>query len=315
MITLSHFTTFAENRISFPIREGFIPTNASVTVWKGWIWALVCCGDHFMDERGHYTPFPPGTPEDPERYSQQTVYLVRLAHNFKVVSAREIAVPQRPACEGETFRGFRGFDSARLFVWQGALWSAMCAMGTGARPGSQFFLARIEGENTDEPRFTDLRRVSTNPPKHAEKNWMPEVVNDQLRFHYRVGILADLEGNLTASDGWVDLLHLNGGSQVISNGYPRALCIAHHFEPREGTHLRRYLHYFVKLHDGRPEWASSPFTITNRPIEIVTGMAYHPDGRMMISYGREGASGDMPNQEMPFIATIRLSELRRRRFL
>lgn len=308
MKSLDSLPSFREYPIRFPLREGFIPTNASVAAMHpGFIFALVCCGDHFMDERGVYLPTPPGTPEDPERFSEQTIYLAELSPDLAVTSAFEVRVPpeSKPVPTGDTFRGFRGFDSARLFVWRDGLWSVMCAMGTGDRPGAELFVARIDGDQ-----FADIRRVIPHgEPTHAEKNWMPEVIGDEVRFHYRLGTLTNMDGTLTYPGGRADLARAGGGSQVIPYGDGR-LCIVHDFHARLGTFLRVYNHYFVRLDvDGQPLTISEPFTIRNKLIEIVTGMAYHPDGRLMISYGREDADAAMPHQEMPFIATIDPADL------
>lgn len=305
----SNFRTFVERRIEFPIREGYLLTNASIVVRNERIFAIVCCGDHWMDEGGFYQPYPPGTPFDRKRFSDQICYLVELGLDLSVLTAREIIIDpeDRPTPDplSITFRGFRGFDSARLFVWKGQLWSVMCAMGTGGNPGSELFLARIE-EGT--PRFTDIRRIKANGEwTHAEKNWMPEVRGGELRLHYRIGTTSDIHGNLTTA-GKQDYAHFNGGSQIIP--YPQgSMCIVHGFQQHTDSFRRDYWHHIVYFdRGGMPKSLSRPFHIAHEH-EIVTGMAYHPNGRLMISYGRSNADPDMPGQEFPFIATIQTNDL------
>lgn len=312
MITLDHCNTFAERRIEFPIREGYIATNISVAVHHGRIFGLVCCGDHWMDAGGFYRPLPPDFtgPLDPNRYSDQICYLVELGPNMDVLWSREVRVTTPPVPTGETFKGFRGFDSARLFVWRDALWSVMCAMGTGAKPGAELFLASIVGV---DPEFTNTRRILANGVEtHAEKNWMPEVRGDELRFHYRLGTIADIDGKLTDIGSRVICDHLNGGSQVIPAKHGLgSMCIVHGFAQIPDTFRREYWHQLARLDvRGHPIALSQPFHICNAPPEIVTGMAYHPNGKdVILSYGRGGAERDMPNQEFPFVATLSHHEL------
>lgn len=308
MIALNDFTTFRERPIEFPVRSGFIRTNASIAVRGNDIFAAVCCGDHFMDNTGHYMPVPPGTPFDRHRYSEQTVYLCNLdPDDLSVIWSQEIhlAPEDFPVLDGPTYRGFRGFDSARLFVWNRELHMTMCAMGTGGKPESALFMSGLTGH---PPSYLNLKRiVPILPfPSHAEKNWMPEVTADgSLRFHYHLGTIADPDGTLYHPGGRADLMQMHGGSQVIPYA-GGGLCIVHGFHPRAGTMLRSYVHYFVVLNAaGSPIHISEPFTITGRPIEIVTGMALHPyTGEVMISYGREGGDASMPDQEFPFVATL-----------
>lgn len=311
MIALDQLPSFQEHRIDFPVQPNFIVTNASVAVRDSQIFVAVCCGDHFMDERGHYMPIPPGDPPDRHRFSEQNVWLADLDHRLRVKWASEIKIPdaEMPQLAGETYKGFRGFDSARLFVWHRELWLTMCAMGTGAKPEAALFIGRID----DGPAFANIRRVKPilPYPSHAEKNWMPEIIGDELRFHYHLGTLAALDGTLTHPGGRADLMQLHDGSQVIPHD-GGGLCIAHGFHPRPDTFLRSYHHYFVRTNRaGSPVHVSDAWTIRGKHIEIVTGMAYHPNGRLMISYGREGAEETMPNQEFPFIATIDRTDLGR----
>lgn len=318
-MSLDSLPSFVEHRINFPIRDGFILTNASVVTRGRNIYAAVCCGDHFMNSEGHYMPYPPGEPFDRHRFSEQTIYLAELDADLNIVGSNEIYLDPAnvPVLEGPTYKGFRGFDSARLFVWHSDIWMTMCAMGTGATPEAALFMARIDNQSIQHrSRYQDLRRIKPILPfpTHAEKNWMPEVnvAGTRLRFHYHLGTLADPDGTLTHPGGRADLKQLHGGSQVIpyKDG---GLCIAHGFHPRPGTHLRRYLHYFVRTDsNGSPIAISEAFSLCNLQIEIVTGMAYHPDGgTLLISYGREHADARMWDQEFPFIAEISIKDLGR----
>ena len=312
MIRLSLLPSFKEKPVVFSVDDGFYLTNASVAVHDGQVLALVCGGDHYMDARGIFVPWPPGTREDNNRFSKMTVHLARFNPNdLELVSytaAIGLAPDQVPTPEGPTFKGFRGFDSARLFVWRDTLYMAACVMGTGGKPEAAFYMAEIE-EDSLGTRFADVRRIIPRlpAPSYAEKNWMPEVIGDELRFHYRLGVLSDPEGNLTEVG---NPLPPNGSSQVIpyKDG---ALCIVHEFVPVPGSFRRSYWHQFALLDKaGRPVKLSDRLCVAGLDPEIITGLAHHPDGkRIILSYGRGKKHGADRYQETPFLATLDLAQL------
>jgi len=303
------FSSLIEHPIKFPVRENYMLTSASVAVRNGEILASVSAMDHYINPKGGYWPLPTTANKPPIRAAFNTTYLAHFDHNLEVVSAQEVETPlsQIPTNGAHTFRGF---ESGRLAAWCGDLWMTLCTSGTGATPGAEFYFGRID-ENG--PRFADVRRIEAQPRVHAEKNWMPEVIGDELRFHYRLGTLIDLNGVKMPTGGRTDLEDWNGGSQVIpyKGG---ALCVVHTYEQVAGHPWRRYSRQnFIKLDAfGRPAILSQPFIIQRQQLEIVIGLAYHPDGkRLILSYGREDAeSADILRyQEQPFIATIDLEEL------
>lgn len=317
MIRLADLPSFMETSINFPMPNGQYLTNASVAVRDGQIFAAVCGGDHFMDERGIFIPWPPGTPEDPNRFSRMSVHLVTLNNDLDVIQTRVIETPdaQTPVVIGETYRGFRGFDSARLFVYKGELYCAMCVMGTGAKPEAAFYYSPIDTSLSERALFYDVKCIVPSlpegfPSSYAEKNWMPHIIDGKLRFHYRLGILADLDGNIEPNAGGFYVMDINGGSQVIPYG-DGAMCIMHQFYPVPNTYRRSYMNCLVMLDDGgMPVKICPQFSITGDDPEIITGLALHPDGeRLMLSYGRGSDTGIDRYQEKPFIATIDLADL------
>jgi hypothetical protein len=192
----------------------------------------------------------------------------------------------------------------------------MCVMGTGDRPEAAFYYSPMDGQMGENVTFYDVKRIRPKlpdhlPPSYAEKNWMPQVIDGLgLRFHYRLGILADTDGNLTPNTNGFVVSGLNGGSQVIRYG-AGAMCVIHQFHPLPNTYRRAYTNRLVMLDaEGMPLKICPEFTITGNDPEIITGLALHPDGeRLMFSYGRGSDSGPDRYQEKPYIATIALSEI------
>ena len=127
--------------------------------------------------------------------------------------------------------------------------------------------------------------------------------------HYRLGTIADVNGNLHHPGGRADLAQFNGGSQVIATK-DGALAVIHGFHKTD-TFLRRYFHFFVTFNEaGSPITISEPFTLTGQQVEVVNGLCAHPDGkRLVLSYGRMGADPSMPHQELAFTETIDPKEL------
>jgi hypothetical protein len=286
--------SFTEYRLAPRVMDNYIATNASVAVLDGQIFALIPAMDHWVNNEGRFLPLPPGSPEHRYRYAHNRTYLARLSTDLAVEYVTEIFtdVPATPW-------DFRGFESPRLFVWRGALWATLCTHGASNNPGAQSFIGRIDGAS-----FAEVRRVTAGFMQF-EKNLMPEVIGDDLRFHYRLGTLLPLDGVL-APIGRPDLAHFHGGSQVIpyKDG---GLCIVHHY----GENVNSSWQHFVTLDaDGRPQRLSEAFNFQR---DIATGIAYHPDGkRLMISYGRQDeTAGILRNQETPFIATVDIEELGR----
>lgn len=314
MILSEKCPSFAEYRIDFPVRSPLILTNASVAVRDNRIYAAVAAGDHFMCPDGIFRPTPPGTREHDGVFSRMEVFLAHLANDFSVVSVNEITMPPEnvPQIVGPTYRGYRGWDSPRLFVWLGRLFLSPCIMGTGAKPEAAIYLVEI-GED-GAPYYKRVERMRPIMPydTYAEKNWMPDTTDPtRLRFHYRLGTLAYADGTVWHPGGRADLAPFNGGSQVIPYR-DGGLAVVHGFH-KTSTALRSYFHFFVTFNAaGSPQVISEAFTLTGRQVEIVTGLAYHPDGkRVILSYGRMDADPIMTHQEFPFLATIDLADLRR----
>jgi len=305
------FKSTIEKPIRFPVKEGFMLTNASVMVRPGCgqIMASVCAMNKYLAPEGGFWPLPPGTPYE-HTDARNITYLAYFNHDLDVAMVREIATPPSatPTPTGKSFRGFRGFESGRLFGRNDQLWMTLCASGCGATPEAEFYMARID-EGKRVPAFTDVRRVIGDPAAPSEKNFMPDMTNGELRLHYRLGTLVNPIGGLVPlADARQDFAHLNGGSQVIPY-QDGGLCVVHAYTEDR----RRTWQHFAKLdRAGRPLGISDAFQLFGEGLEVVIGMAYHPDGkRVILSYGRDDPSaGPLALQEQPFVATIDLDELR-----
>lgn len=303
--------SFVERALNFPTPENFIATNASVAVSiYGNIYAIVNVIDHYLGEEGYFVPLSAW--HNPRKAATNLTYLVELTPDLSVKWAVEMAIETTPTPPWD----WRGFECPRLFSFMGAMFMTGCSSGTGDTPGAKFYMGRIDGGT-----IKDIRCLEPENPEHAEKNWMPEVVGDELRFHYRLGTLLDSDGKLLWKTGGLSFLgDLHGGTPVIPyTGTERpheggTLCIVHGYHPVPGTYRKVSRQHFVRMdQDGVPRGISPAIEFgSDSRLEIATGMAYHPDGkRLIVSYGRANADELMPHQERPFLATFDIAELGR----
>jgi len=262
--------------LNFPVHTGHFLIGCSCTTFRGRLVASAWANDHiYVPTKARYENYvaPPGTPVRPGYVnSDRPPYLVQLHDDMSIESVEDIVIA--PSLNGDmegirTNRG--GFDGLKPFEWRGQLWCDFYAGGYGS---VTFFLARLDGAT-----LRDGRRLTVAGPRRDEKNWMPEVIGDELRYHYKVGILA----NLLQDMGTPQFHNLHGGTQVVpfDGG---GLAVVHDFH-YEGAG-RVYRHYFVKFDaDGKPVALSRAFCLTDvERVEVVTGLARH-NGNLIVSNG------------------------------
>ena len=280
--------SFAQVSLAFPAHKDFFLIGCSATNFGGKLVSSAWASDHIYNPgAGRYEHWiaPPGTPFRPgATLSDRPPYLVQLREDLSVERVDDIVIAQSGNPEMESVRRSRGgFDGLKPFEWRGQLW---CDFYTGGYGEVKFWIGRL-----DSAMLVDCRRLQIPGPRRDEKNWMPEIKGDDLRFHYKVGMVTDVNGKLTDM-GRPDLHNLHGGTQVV-----HGLAIVHDFR-YEGAG-RVYRHYFVRFdQDGKPYALSRPFVLADvERVEVVCGLAKHPDGkRLVISHG-------------PCLATVDLAEV------
>lgn len=157
-------------------------------------------------------------------------------------------------------------------------------------------LARIDKDF----KLTDWQRMLPATRVH-EKNWMPIVNKDEIKFVYRLGQIVDKNAKVII-DKKVPLAidRISGGSQVIPYGDGWLACV-HEANHIPGTPRRFYMHRFVWWDKN---WTvrriSNPFYLHDPVIEFVAGIAFFND-HILLSYGRE--------DKEPWIAAIHTNEL------
>ena len=187
--------------------------------------------------------------------------------------------PNRPVSE---YYLVLGMEDSRLFEWCGELWTNSTVREWNNEGWCEQVLARIDAGETH-----NWKKILPRERQH-EKNWMPWVKDNELRFVYRLGILVDTDGEVVARhETGFDVSHISGGSQVVQAGTRNWIALVHEARTIPGRPNRFYQHRFVSfLGDGRVDRISPPFFFHDRQIEFAAGLAYFPDKRqLMVSYG------------------------------
>lgn len=176
-----------------------------------------------------------------------------------------------------------GFEDARLFWWREAFWCSSTVRELNVVGHCEQVLARIGLDDT----LSDWRVIGPEGPKRTEKNWMPLVDGDNLRFVYLCDPTRVIdERGVTVAETIPTIAadQFRGGSQAIpfDDGWLMIVHVVHH-----RPHDRVYHHRFVWLDaDYVLRKTSHEFYLHHHGIEFVAGMAWHPDGpKLAISYG------------------------------
>lgn len=304
-ILSTEFPSFKEYPLHIPMPPGFLTTNASVTLHRGDLYAVVNAIDHHVDQNGVFMPNSSSQDDSPARNRTFLALLDFAPNPCGRITARGSVELNFPEII-ETPWPFRGFESPRLFSWGGSLHVAACSHAAHPHtPGAKFFMGRVEADN-----IVGVRELIAQPPEQFEKNWMPDVRGEVLSFHHRLGTLIDLAGRKYPTGGREDYAHLHGGTQIVHNGF-ESLCIVHDYIPADIPPGKLSVQHFAKLSPGGgPRAISERFQFTTHArTEIATGMALM-GSHMIVSYGRDNA-GPYPFQERPFIASFTMDDLGR----
>jgi hypothetical protein len=202
-----------------------------------------------------------------------------------------------------TFQEVQSFEDARLFARRDQLWCIACVRELTLEGWCDQVLARFD-ESGASCRFTDWRVLRPGGPRQHERNWIPHIVGDQLRFIHlcdptrimdeNARIVAE-EPPAIAADAF------RGSTQAIAfdGGW---LALVHEESMRDER--RYYQHRFVWFDlASRLRRVSLPFYFIRQGVELAAGLARPADGKsLLISFG----VGDTES----WIATVEAGEVR-----
>jgi glycosyltransferase involved in cell wall biosynthesis len=275
------FPSFAAKPIAFSAPEGYHPTNPSVMTRDDEILLVQRTVNFSVTEEGLHYRTPDGGPVNTRNF------LLRLTDELEATSTREI-VPPVDFPEPSN-NHILGFEDMRPFAWRGALWTSSCVRQLTPEAWCEQVLARIDESGSGTCRLADWRALRPDGERLHEKNWMPLVVDDALRFVYLCDptrVIDDSARTLFEETPSIAGKRFRGGSQALPFDDGR-LVLIHEVQWRPAERRRYYLHRFVWFDaGGRLRAVSRPFYFQKKGIEFAAGLAWHPDGqRLIVSYG------------------------------
>ncbi len=287
--------SFLAKRIAFDPPEGWRALNPSVARWGDRLVAVLRTVNYELRDDGHYVTFD-GSPITTRNY------LLRLNDALEIESSAEILPPAD--WPPPQYQLVRGFEDPRLFVWHDALWCTATVRDQTPEGWCEQVLARIDCPPIGPCRLTDWRMLRPEGERLHEKNWMPLVDGDVLRFIYLCDptqVVDDTARTVAESVPPIAADEFKGGSQAIAfdGGW---LALIHEVIEHGGK--RRYQHRFVWFDaENTLKKVSRRFYFAESGIEFAAGLAWHPDNQQfLISHG----IGD--NQA--WLATVNAEEVR-----
>lgn len=200
------------------------------------------------------------------------------------------------------FELVRGFEDSRLFEWHGQLWTLSTVRETTHQGWCEQVVARLT-DIGDFVGYGNHWQIQPEMGRFHEKNWMPWVLDNEMRFVYRLGTVIDRDGKVIHNnESKLAVDHISGGSQVIqlpaTNTY---LALVHESGTIPGGVRRFYQHRFALLSLIGEVLALSPaFYFQDRQIEFAAGMALFGD-QLVVSFG--------VRDEEAWLARMRLDEV------
>lgn len=290
--------SFAPRPVGLTPPGGGRPANPSVARWGDRLVATQRSVHYILDRDGFYH-------RDPDAAASPRNYLLQLDDDLEVQTAHPLLPPDDLPLPN--YAGVEPTD-LRLFAWRGALWCIghIREMVQGERWINQI-LARIDAGAPDACRLTDWRMLRPAGPRAIEKNWMPLVVGDALRFLYlcdptrvlndEARLVGETVPTIAADD-------FRGGTQVIpfDGGW---LALIHQVASRDGR-ARLYDHRFVWFDRAAIlRRVSRQFHFREPGVEFAAGLAWHPDERrLLISYGINDAEAWIAAVEAADVAAV-----------
>lgn len=282
--------------LSVPTPDGYKPGNISITSSADGFVALVRAVNYDLLESGFFDR------HGDTSFRQRTI-LCRLDNRLQIASSAEVFQPEDmpPPRHLDSL----GFEDPRPFIWRERLWCLSCIRQMNDEGRAEMVLARIDRTSSNRFVFTDWRVLPSGTQPQWEKNWMPQMVDDQLRLVYSVDptrIITDAGETLFLEAAPIAAENFRGGTQCIpfDGGW---LMVTHEWE-LAGTR-RNYFHRFIWLDaDNRLARLTRRFFFRRVASEFAAGLAWNLTGdHLIISFGTDDHD--------PALAVVEADEVRR----
>jgi glycosyltransferase involved in cell wall biosynthesis len=292
--------SFAARSVGFTPPDGYHPINPSIARWGDEIVLAQRSVNYVLTADGQYK-----TADHTPIHTRN--FLVRMTPELEVRSAVEILPPTN--IPKPVFDSVLGFEDLRLFAWREELWCSGCVRELTPEGWCQQVLARIEETGETTCRLTDWRVLDPVGPRLHEKNWMPLVGSENLRFVYLCDptvLIDDAARRIAETVPPIAAEHFRGGSQVIEFKGGR-LALVHELILSGQSYAERvYHHRFVWFNEaGVLRAVSLPFFFLKHGIEFAAGLAWHPDGkRLLVSFGASDSEAWIASVEAEEISQL-----------
>lgn len=243
------------------VPEGFWPCNPSIVSHRGSLLTTVRCVNYQL----------PGSRPD-----AHSVNL--LAHLADDLSVRHVKEMRDLDASPRVTSTSTGYEDIRLFSLGGKLGASATVLDRNLRRIQMALL-----ELTDDFDIAHARVQETL--ERAEKNWMPVILPDGLRWIYSVDptVVRSLDGEVARHAPFKSIGMHHGSSQLVpyQGGY---LAVVHRSTP---PWQPVYLHKFVAFDEGlHVVGISHAFYFMRQGVEFCAGMARHPrSGKLILSFG------------------------------
>lgn len=254
--------------------ETYVSYNPSIVKTnKGF--HVICRASNFKLPR--YIPVIRGEPR------KNKSFFLTYDESFNLIDEQEIVFPS------ELMKNIRQHDQVtdcRLIDWNGTQW----LIGWACMPSSAWLqklaLCKLENSANTGHRMVQSLTIFFGPQANrSEKNWMPIIKNNNLRFIYSYDPFVLLAPNIENGECQtvlsyspiLDFSRFRGSAAPIDfeNGY---LMMIH-----EVFHYKKYLHRFVYLNkDFVITKVSLPFTFTHVGVEFCLAMTIDHSGKNLV---------------------------------
>ena len=275
LLYLLHLTTYNytpmynEMELDFRPNKDFLGINPSIALYNDSLWGLIrITNDHKC----------PGF----ALHSLYSSYLMGFSISpfFNVTQWTPcISIPSISLCQHITFSRY-GPEDPRAFVFQGARHAMYSIQGITPNPcNGKMVLANLDtcSSKIIHPQIPAESTIQ-------QKNWLPFVYKNQLRFEYKINphIVIDDQGTVLANTSCSTMLHsIHGGSPSILINRTHRLGLAH-------THpeYHNMFYVFTRKYPWRITSFTPPFLFSSKHItQYASGMILNQStATLSISY-------------------------------
>ncbi|TPL74005.1 50S ribosomal protein L11 methyltransferase [Mesorhizobium sp. B2-3-15] len=282
--------------LSVPAPDGYKPGNVSIARFGQGFVVFIRAVNYDLLDSGFFD-------RHGDTSFRQRTLLVYLDDSFQVVSSAEVLPPEDmpPPRHFDSL----GFEDPRPLIWHDRLWCLSSVRQLNEQGRAEMVLARVDQTPTGQYVLADWRVLPSGMPGQWEKNWMPHLVGDELRFVYSVDptrIINDVGEVVFNEPAQASVENFRGGTQAIpfDSGW---LMLIHEWE-LVGTR-RNYFHRFIWFDaNNRLGLLTRRFFFRQMASEFAAGLAWHLTGdHLVVSFGIDDHD--------PTLAVVKADEVRR----